>query len=173
MCQSTSRSHTLPGMPWGHSKRALWGQKWVLPAPLPQNNLRAPGAGEREGRGGGTGTYLGETSPYSVLGSFPRRRQKCFKCVQWGGDRSVTTPPGHQPRLESMGTRARHQPRPARPTAAPSALAHVCVRVCPLLCRETVTVTQSKRVKGRRGQLCNFQCVMTASLLFQLGNSLF
>lgn len=98
-----------------------------------------------------------------LLGPFPRRRQKCLKCARGACRGSGTSPhraipPCHQPRAclarpaqEAWGPCARHQPRPARPTAAPRALAHVCVPVRPLLCRETVTVTQSKQVIGHRG----------------------
>lgn len=118
----------------------------------------APGAVERAGRGGRTASSLGKR-PVStrVIPQSP------------GGDRSASRvcgtcsgardrPPARYPSLSPAWhapPRKHGDPVPAtsraRPAAAPSALAHVCVRACPLLCRETVTVTQSKQVEGPRG----------------------
>lgn len=65
----------------------------------------------------------------------------------WGPQPSLCpTPDGRRPSLC-------HQPSPTRlPVCSlPCVRVHVCARLCPLPCRETVPATQSKQVNGLQG----------------------
>lgn len=89
---------------------------------------------------------------------------------------------GHQrlpPVPPAPGKHGDPAPSPEGPWPGPITgcwLACVCVCVCVsvLLCRETVTLTQSRQVNGRRGHsYATSVCVTAASLLFTLDRYLF
>lgn len=64
LCQSTSRAHTLPGLPWGHGQEG-WGAGTRLPnTPNSQQVLGESGAGRRDwGPSGETVTHLHSRDP--------------------------------------------------------------------------------------------------------------
>jgi hypothetical protein len=143
-----------------------------------QNQMRvSEGCGPREGRGGG---FLGREPAFCLdsPGGIWEEVKGEFPCTGCGVQGLAPIPLSHCPSLDdvpalspAMVPACRAHPflgKHGNPCAHhevglgeayassrffPSShvLARVCVCVCPLLCRETVTVTQSKQVNGYQG----------------------
>ena len=70
LCQSTSRAHTLPAMPWIMGREGSRGRNTTpwFPHPTPHQPTAARGSLEKRGQGRGLGPFMGKetsTPPFS------------------------------------------------------------------------------------------------------------